>query len=220
MSRLSATERAAMDSRRTERIYSRLAMVYDWAFDWALGSGRRRAVVRLEAGAGDRVLEVGVGTGLSIPHYPPGCELTGIDISEAMLDQARSRAARQNGFHVRLRRMDARWLDFPDRSFDRILAPYVMSVVPEPHRVMQEMRRVCKPGGLIVVVNHFRSPQPLGTLESLLTPASRLIGFRLDLRREIVAQTPGLELADVENVNFLGLWKLIVLRRKGPAATQ
>lgn len=216
MSRLSATEQAAMDSRRTERVYSRLAGVYDRGFDWALGPGRRRAVARLEAQAGQHVLEVGVGTGLSIPHYPRDCAITGIDISEPMLDQARARAQARVGARVVLRRMDARGLEFEDQTFDHVLAPYVMSVVPEPRRVMLEMRRVCKPGGTIVVVNHFRSRQPLGTVERLLSPASRLIGFRLDLPPEVVTQAPGLKPVAAERVNLLGLWQLLILRREGP----
>src|SRR6185369_8784830 len=113
-----------------------------------------------------------------------------------------------------LRRMDARTLEFADASFDHVFAPYVISVVPEPERVLAEMRRVCKPGGTIVVVNHFRSPGwLLGFFERLLTPASQWIGFRMDLPLDVVQQAPGLELVHVERVNLLGLWRLLVLRR-------
>lgn len=214
MSRYSATERAAIDTRRVERVYSVLARIYDGSFDWALGPGRRRAVQRLEIGDGDRVLEVGVGTGLSLPHYPVGCSVTGIDISEPMLEQAQGRAEKLGLRQVELRRMDARALSFADGSFDHVLAPYVISVVPEPQRVMAEIRRVCRPGGTVLVVNHFHSPnQLLGSAERLLTPVSQWIGFRLDLPEEVVTSTPGLELVDREAVNLFGLWQLLWMRR-------
>lgn len=214
MSRTSAAERAAIDSRRVRRVYELLARVYDDAFDWALGPGRRRAVNRLPLRAGQRALEVGVGTGLSLPHYPRDCHVTGIDISEAMLNQALERSDLLERSDIDLRLMDARELSFPDETFDHVLAPYVISVVPEPEKVMAEIRRVCKPGGSVVVVNHFRSRNALiRSLEWLLTPASQWVGFRLDLPQEVVTSTEGLEPVHVERVNLLGLWHLIELRR-------
>jgi phosphatidylethanolamine/phosphatidyl-N-methylethanolamine N-methyltransferase len=207
-------EQVAVDSRRVERVYSVLAWVYDAFFDWALGPGRRRAVERLPIHAGDRVLEVGVGTGLSFPLYPEHCRITGIDISDPMLERAVARLEARGRRGVTLRRMDARTLEFPDASFDHVFAPYVVSVVPEPERVLSEMRRVCKPGGTIVVVNHFRSEGlVLGFFERLLTPASQWIGFRLDLPIDVVRNAPGLELVHIERVNLLGLWRVLVLRR-------
>jgi phosphatidylethanolamine/phosphatidyl-N-methylethanolamine N-methyltransferase len=216
MSRTSAAERAAIDSRRVQRVYEILARVYDDCFDWALGPGRRRAVSRLPVQPGQRVLEVGVGTGLSLPHYPPDCHLTGIDISEAMLGQARERADALRRSNVDLRVMDARELSYPDATFDHVLAPYVISVVPEPRKVMAEICRVCKPGGTVLVVNHFHNGnRAIGFLEGLLTPASQWIGFRLDLPLEYVTQTPGLETVRVERVNLFRLWRLLELRRCG-----
>jgi phosphatidylethanolamine/phosphatidyl-N-methylethanolamine N-methyltransferase len=197
-----------------ERVYSALSRVYDGAFDWALGPGRRQAVSRLPIRPGDRVLEVGVGTGLSLPHYPAGCRVTGIDITEAMLEQARERAAEIGRDGVDLRLMDARDLGFPDGSFDHVLAPYVISVVPEPRKVMSEICRVCRPGGTIVVVNHFVGANPVRrSLERIFTPATQWIGFRLDLPVDVVTATGGAETLDVEGVNLFGLWKLVVLRK-------
>ncbi len=211
-----ALEQAAVESRRVERVYSVLARVYDGFFDWALGPGRRRAIARLPIRPGDRVLEVGVGTGLSLPHYPPECHVTGIDISDAMLDRAVARLDFLGREGVSLRRMDARCLSFPDGSFDHVLAPYVISVVPEPERVMAEMRRVCRPGGTVLVVNHFLSSNPaLGPIERLLTPASQWIGFRLDLPIGTVLNSEGLEVVRVDRVNLLGLWRLVEMRRTG-----
>jgi phosphatidylethanolamine/phosphatidyl-N-methylethanolamine N-methyltransferase len=195
-------------------VYSVLARVYDDWFDWALGPGRRDAVARLAVEPGERVLEVGVGTGLSLPYYPPDCHVTGIDISEAMLEQARERADLLKRRRVDLRLMDARQLSYPDATFHHVLAPYVISVVPEPHKVMAEIARVCKPGGTVLVVNHFQSPNRVSRfLERLLTPASQWVGFRLDLPIETVTGTAGLEPLQVQPVNLLGLWRLIELRR-------
>ncbi len=214
MSRTTAAERAAVDSRRVERVYAALARVYDGCFDWALGPGRRLAVRSLDVRPGERVLEVGVGTGLSLPYYPPACHVSGIDISEPMLEQARERAEGLAGRRFDLRLMDARQLAFADATFDHVLAPYVISVVPEPARVMAEIARVCKPGGTVLVVNHFASTwAPLRLLERGLTPASKWIGFRLDVPREVVTASPRLEVLAERRVNLFGLWRLIEMRR-------
>jgi phosphatidylethanolamine/phosphatidyl-N-methylethanolamine N-methyltransferase len=220
MSRSPAAERAALDSRRVERVYAVLSRVYDGFFDWALGPGRRIAVTRLPIQPGQRVLEIGVGTGLSLPYYPPGCRVSGIDISEPMLEQARERAE-ELGRAVELRRMDARRLEYADASFDHVLAPYVISVVPEPERVMAEIARVCRPGGAVVVVNHFHSDrEPLRMLEHALTPASQWIGFRLNQPLDVVLRAHGFELESVERVNLLRLWHLVVLRRTAAPRVQ
>jgi len=206
--------RVSSDSRRVEKVYSALARVYDAAFDWALGPGRRRALETLEAGPGERILEVGVGTGLSLPFYPSGCRITGIDIAEPMLEQARRRAKLLGKPHVELQRMDARALDFADETFDKVIAPYVMSVVPEPGCVMREIRRVCRIGGRVVVVNQFQSSRgPLRAVERVATPASQWVGFRLDLPLGTITGTAGLATERVERVNMLGMWRLVVLRR-------
>jgi phosphatidylethanolamine/phosphatidyl-N-methylethanolamine N-methyltransferase len=216
MARLSTADRANLESRRVHRVYEVLARVYDECFDWALGPGRRRAVSRLPIRRGDRVLEVGVGTGLSLPCYPGDCHVTGIDISAAMLDRAQERLEQLGREDIDLRLMDARDLTYPDATFDHVLAPYVVSVVPEPQRVMAEIARVCRPGGTAIIVNHFHSPNRLfGWIERLLTPASQWIGFRLDLPIETVTQVPGFEVSHVERVNLLGQWRLIELRRCG-----
>lgn len=217
MSRSSAAQKIDLDSRRVERVYAVLARVYDGFFDWALGPGREAAVAALGCLPGDRVLEVGVGTGLSLLSYPPGCHLSGIDISTEMLDQARQRAVREGLDTVHLEQMDARHLRFEDCTFDRVLAPYVISVAPEPERVMMEIARVCRPGGTVVVVNHFRSPNPmLATLERAVTPASQWLGFRMDLPVEDVVRTVGLRLVEERRVNLMGLWRLLKFVRDDP----
>ena len=214
MPRPSTADRIALESRRVVKVYSVLARVYDDVFDWVLGPGRRVAMARLPVRSGQRVLEIGVGTGLTLPLYPRDCRLTGVDISEEMLEQAHDRAEGLNLRDVDLRLMDARRLDFPDGTFDHVVAPYVISVLPEPRRVMEEALRVCKPGGTLAVLNHFHSSNgAMRRLESWMSPVSQWIGFRLDVPAEVVTETPGLSVASSEHVNVFGLWQLIVLRR-------
>lgn len=213
MSRPSITSTVA-EARRAERAYDTLARVYDAFFDWALAPGRQRAIARLNPVSGESILEVGVGTGLSLPSYPEGCRVTGIDISAPMLERARERLRASRRDDVRLHIMDAHDLQFGDASFDAVFVPYVVSVVPDPRRVMIEVARVLRPGGRAVVVNHFRSDHPLlRTAERLATPASWWLGFRLDLPIEAVTGVPGLDCVHRERVNLLGLWRVLEFRR-------
>ena len=124
--------------------------------------------------AGSHILEVGVGTGINTSLYPSNCQVTGIDLSSSMLDKARERVAREGLRNVRLLEMDAANLTFADDSFDIVYAPYLVSVVPDPVQVVREMRRVCKPGGKIIILNHFRSANPiLSRVERAISPLHR-----------------------------------------------
>ena len=133
-----------------ERVYEKLSKVYDVFFGPTLHPGRLVAIERMGIKAGDRVLEVGVGTGINASLYPRDCHVTGIDLSRSMLEKARERVAREQLQHVRLMEMDASNLTFADETFDIVYAPYLVSVVPDPIRVAQEMRRVCRTGGRII----------------------------------------------------------------------
>lgn len=209
------TRGIALEAQRVERVYAALARVYDGFFDWALAPGRLRAVGKVPAGTDAQVLEIGVGTGLSLPHYPADCRVLGVDISPAMLERARRRVEQLGHDGIRLRHMDARSLTLEDASFDWVLAPYVMSVVPDPERVMSEMARVCRPGGTIVVVNRFGSRfPPMRWIERGLTPISQWLGFRLDLQLERLTGTADISLERVERVNLGGLWRLVAFRRE------
>src|SRR5205085_1488423 len=142
--------------------YRRYASVYDAVFGPVLQPGRKAVMQALGCRPGDRVLEVGVGTGLSLPLYPADVRVTGIDLSREMLAKARARVARRRLRQVEaLVEMDAERMDFADASFDKIVAMYVVSVVPRPSRVLAELRRVCRPEGEIFIVNHVRSENPL-----------------------------------------------------------
>jgi phosphatidylethanolamine/phosphatidyl-N-methylethanolamine N-methyltransferase len=214
MSRAESAEYVADASRRVEKVYGVLARVYDHVSDWALRSGRRHAVSQLGPRAGERILEVGVGTGLSLPLYPVGCDVVGIDISEPMLDVARARLQGLDHASVVLKIMDARNIAYGEGHFDKVLAPYVISVVPNPAKVMAEIVRVCRPGGTVIVVNHFQSAfRPLAVLEHLITPLSTWVGFRMDLPVAAVTRTPGLTLVSSKRVNLFGLWKILEFRR-------
>jgi len=214
-----ADAKTISETRQVERVYAGLAHVYDTVFDWALRPGRLAAVRALNLTKGSRVLEVGVGTGLSLNTYPAGSDVTGIDISGPMLKHARLRADQARGRSISIRRMDAQSMSFADGVFDHVIAPYVISVVPDPDRVMAEIARVCRPGGTVVVVNHFvHEDRLLRYAERWATPLTRTIGFRLDTRARIVTKTPQLELQGIEAVNLFGWWKLVVLRKRAEAS--
>ena len=148
--------------------YRRYARVYDALFGPVLQPGRKAVVKALGCRPGERVLEVGVGTGLSLPLYPPHTRVTGIDVSTEMLDKARARVENRKLTNVEaLLEMNAEEMTFPDASFDKVVAMYVVSVVERPARLLEELHRVCRPEGEIFIVNHARSENPiLGTLET------------------------------------------------------
>ena len=190
--------------------YRRYARIYDVIFGAVLQPGRRAVLEALKLKPGDRVLEVGVGTGISLPLYPRDVRITGIDVSREMLEKARARVARAKLTNVdALLEMDAEAMAFPDASFDKVVAMYVVSVVPQPAKLLEELHRVCRPHGEIFVVNHFQSENPvLGTLERALAGFSSQIGFNPDLDlRELV---PVAQNGDVSRVAFF--WRMVRLR--------
>src|SRR6478736_2482633 len=164
------------------RVYENIAWGYDLVFGPTLHPGRVDAIKRMGIKPGDRVLEVGVGTGINADLYPADCAVTGIDLSSSMLEKARERVARKGVRNVRLLQMDAANLKFADDSFDIVYAPYVISVVPDPVAVTREMCRVCRPGGRIVILNHFRSRNALMEwIERMISPFTVHIGFTSNL---------------------------------------
>ena len=158
----------------------------------------------------DRVLEVGVGTGINTSLYPVDCSVVGIDLSGSMLEKARERVWRKGLRNVRLQEMDAAQMTFADDTFDIVYAPYLISVVPDPVSVTREMRRVCKPGGRIIILNHFRSANPvLSRAERAISPLTVHIGFKSDLDLPAFLAQAELRPESIEKVNVPKIWSLV-----------
>ena len=200
----------AVENDFVEDVYGKLASWYDWFFGPTLHPGRLQAIQRMGISPGDRVLEVGVGTGINASLYPRDCTVTGVDLSASMLDKARERIARKGITNVRVMEMDAANLAFPDGSFDIVYAPYLISVVPDPVRVAAEMNRVCRVGGRIIFLNHFRSPNfLLSRIERLISPFTVHIGFKADLDLPAFLAQAGLQPVSIEKVNVPRIWSLV-----------
>jgi len=192
------------------RVYENIAWFYDFTFGPALHPGRMQAIQRMGIKRGDRVLEVGVGTGINADLYPRDCAVTGIDLSAPMLEKARERVARKGIRNVRLVEMDAADIKFADSTFDIVYAPYLISVVPDPIAVVKEMRRVCRPGGRIVILNHFRSAGRIAsTLERAIAPFTLYLGFKSDLDLPAFLVQADLQPISIEKVNVPRIWSLV-----------
>ena len=204
---------AALDTDAVRAAYRRWAGVYDTGFGLISSAARRRAIALVNALPGNRVLEVGVGTGLALPHYAPGKRVTGIDLSSNMLERARLRVARDRLDHVdALEEMDAEAMTFADATFDVAVAMFVASVVPHPARLLAEMRRVVRPGGAIVFVNHFAAARgPRLWVERALGPASRALGWHPDFAPAALLSTADRARATIALAPPFGLFTLVSL---------
>ncbi len=199
-----------IDESAVRDAYRRWAPVYDYTFGLVAREGRRHSVEVINQNQG-RVLEVGVGTGLSLPDYERHLDIVGIDLSPEMLEKARERVAEERLDHVTgLHEMDASDLKFADASFDTVVAMYVMTVVPEPEAVMRELSRVTKPGGEVLLVNHFSQREGVrGWVERRMAPFADKIGWRsvFDLSRVTVCDD--LELVERKALRPLGLFTML-----------
>ena len=195
-------------------VYNKIAVVDDWLFGVTLHAGRMQAIRKLDLQPGDEILEVGVGTGINAMLYPRSVSVTGIDIAPKMLEKAEHRLSRRDVENVRLLQMDAAALEFPDDSFDLVYAPYVMSVVPDPVAVAHEMRRVCRPGGRFVFLNHFLSAnRVVARAERWISPLTVHVGFKSDLDLAAFLAQAGLDPVSIEKVNIPRIWSLVTCRK-------
>jgi phosphatidylethanolamine/phosphatidyl-N-methylethanolamine N-methyltransferase len=205
-----------MDEAAVRSAYRRWAPVYDSTFGLVAAEGRKHAVEIINTRAG-RVLEVGVGTGLSLPAYRRDLEIVGIDLSPEMLQKARERVAAERLANISgLHEMDASDLKFPDGSFDTVVAMYVMTVVPEPEKVMGELARVCRPGGEVLLVNHFSTEEGMrGWVERRMAPFADKLGWRPVFDVERVMGCGDLQLIERRGLRPLGLFTMMRFRKAG-----
>ncbi|MCU0912065.1 MAG: methyltransferase domain-containing protein [Rhodobacteraceae bacterium] len=202
-----------MNPEAVKSSYARWAPIYDRTFGAATKAGRRAAVAHLNR-RGGHVLEVGVGTGLALPLYDPTVRVTGIDYSAEMLAKAQDKVSELELSNVTLHRMDARSLDFPDASFDAVAAMHILSVVPEPERVMAEIARVLKPGGQVVVTNHFaRERGVLAWLERVAAPLENLLGWHSDFDKARILGEPSLVVDEERELPPAGIMTFLALRK-------
>lgn len=202
-----------LDLELVEKAYARWAPVYDVVFGAVFALGRA-AAIRAAERVGGRILEVGVGTGISLPDYSRSNRLFGVDICEPMLRKAKARVAAQRLSHVELLAvMDGTRLAFADASFDVVVAQFVITAVPHPEATLDEFARVVRSGGEIVLVNHFATDaEPLRTLERSFAPLARRLGWRPEFpyrRLSDWSARAGLPLLERRQTPPLGLFSLL-----------
>lgn len=192
--------------------YRRYAPMYDNIFGAILEPGRVKLAQAVTKTAPKKILEVGVGTGLLLPHYPASAAIFGIDLSEDMLAIAKKRATSLTGRNITLLQMDAETIDFPDNSFDCITLPYVLSVTPHPEKLIGEIRRVCTKGGTIFILNHFSGSRFWWLLERSVRAIADRIGFQSDFSYDAQISVHSWTVVSVASVNLFGLSKLVEIR--------
>ncbi|SMF97059.1 phosphatidylethanolamine/phosphatidyl-N-methylethanolamine N-methyltransferase [Methylomagnum ishizawai] len=196
--------------------YARYAPVYDQTFGWMLSYRGRTMAAGVTNQRPGKVLEVGVGTGISLRYYRREHQVHGIDISPDMLAIAHRRVHKARLSHVsKLSLMDARDMEYEDESFDFVVAAYVMSVVPEPAKVLREIERVCKPGGDVVIVNHFAAERGFRrNVEKMLAPLSHKLGWRPDMPVEEILSNTHLREVKRHQLPPLGMFTMLHLKKE------
>ncbi len=209
-----------MDENDVRKAYRRWAPVYDATFGKLVTAGMRHATKQANRFSG-RLLDVGVGTGLSLPHYGPQLTVTGVDLSHEMLERARARVKRSRGNNIEaLLEMDAGDLQFPDESFDVAIATYVLTVVPDPTRVVHELARVTKPGGTVLIVNHFSVENGLrGAIEKGMAKHATKLGWRPEFPVDTLLVSDKLRLVSIRPVKPMGFFTLLEFKRMRDCAS-
>jgi phosphatidylethanolamine/phosphatidyl-N-methylethanolamine N-methyltransferase len=197
------------------KLYSEFAPLYDKVFGKIFYNRLEQVIENLGIPPGAKVLEVGAGTGTSFPAYPSHCEITGVDLAPDMLARARKKIQENGWSHLTVMEMNALDLQFPDNHFDYVMAFHVVTVVPDPVRMIAEAKRVCKPGGTIVIVNHFTSERRLlGSLTQALDPVTRWLGWRTDLKLKPFIEATGLRVEKVYKLNKASLYTVLLCRKE------
>jgi phosphatidylethanolamine/phosphatidyl-N-methylethanolamine N-methyltransferase len=188
---------------------------YSKFYIFGLNPGRSVAVKQMELQNDHQILEIGIGTGMSLSHYPENVEITGIDLTPEMLEQAHQRVDNLGLNNVQLHLMDAQKLDFPDHSFDKSIAMFVASVMPDPVAMIKEMKRVTRPGGHIYILNHFSQKGSfMSLIEKALSPFAHQLGFEpLFYLDEFLEKTEMRGALDIPIQPF-GYWRLLCFENK------
>lgn len=203
-----------MSEQNFNQVYRRYAKVYNLIFGRIFSPGRLKAIEVADLQPGERVLEVGVGTGASLPFYPTGVKVTGIDLSPEMLAGAKRLVKEKNLKDIEeLQIMNAEEMTFAENQFDCVMAMHVVSVVSDPEKFINEMRRVCKPSGRIVVVNYFHDPKrAIGKASEFIAPYSKHIGFKPDFSMDELQKIENFKIEKRVPVNLFKIWDVLVAR--------
>jgi phosphatidylethanolamine/phosphatidyl-N-methylethanolamine N-methyltransferase len=210
-------QRMGMQEHSTRIIYNIQSHFYDNIAANMIRKRQRDAISRMHIKPGDRLLDIGIGTGVALESYPRDCRVTGIDISEGMLAKAQERIAKNNFTNASLAIADAMFLPFKDNSFDHILVSMVVTVVSDPVRLLEHMKRVGKPGCRIVIINHFQSGfRLMGWIEKILCPFFTKVGWKSDLNLHELLKAAKLEVDFRYKLRNIDFWDVIFLRNTEP----
>ncbi|MBI5903073.1 MAG: class I SAM-dependent methyltransferase [Deltaproteobacteria bacterium] len=199
-----------MELESIKKIYAGYSNVYDVLFKRFFYPRIKHAITYMDIRPGERILDVGVGTGLSFSVFPKYCKVVGIDLSTEMLKKAREKIEKNGLDNIRVLGMDAMSIGFRDDSFDKVFVSHVVSVVPDPYRVMSEVKRVCRKGGQVVIINHFKSRNKLlETVEKIINPVCMKIGWRSDLCLNEFIDRAGLKVRRKYMLKKLDFWHIL-----------
>lgn len=194
-----------------KEIYGKYSSVYDSIFSHFFSPRLRIGLSKSNIKPGDRVIEVGVGTGISLPFYPDECKVVGIDLTRQMLNKAKEKKAKYKLSHVDLIEMDAENIAFADDSFDHAVAGFVVSVVPNPEKMVSELKRVTKKNGTILILNHFCSKNAfISKVERFFSPLCEKWGWRSDITIDLLSNHCNLQIEQIYKKHRFDLWSIIV----------
>ncbi len=209
---LSANLRA-MNQDEVKTIYSGYSAVYDTVFGRFFSPRIRIGIDRSNFAQGDKIVEVGVGTGISLPLYPRHCEVVGVDLTRKMLDQAERKKERYGLDNVKLMEMDAERMTFDDDTFDHAVAAFVITVVPNPEKMVAEMKRVTKKGGTILIFNHFCSKNGfISWFEKVFSPLCERWGWRSDISLDLLSNHCNLDIREAFKKRRFDPWSIIIAK--------